>query len=209
MIVVSAAVEGRVDEALVKRLISEAGGIPGGVYGRNGKLPLRARINAYNSSARFRPWIVIVDLNHEADCAPDLCRAWLPTRSLKLCFRVAVREAEAWLLADRERISKFLSISKARIPLNPELEENPKQMMVNLAAHSRRRNIREDMVPRPGSGGDVGPAYTSRLIEFISAPQGGWRPDIASTYSESLKRCIECLRRLISAEQQSSGVVLS
>jgi hypothetical protein len=201
MIVVSAAVEGRVDEALVKRLISEAGGTPGDIYGRNGKLPLRARINAYNNAARFRPWIVIVDLNHEADCAPDLCRAWLPTRSPKLCFRVAVHEVEAWLLADREHISKFLSISKARIPLNPELEENPKQMMVNLAAHSRRRNIREDMVPRPGSAREVGPAYTSRLIEFISAPQVGWRPVVASVYSQSLKRCIQCLRQLIKAEK--------
>ena len=201
MIVISAAVEGSVDEVVVKRLISQAGGVPGEVYGKNGKLPLRARINAYNSAARYRPWIVLVDLNHEANCAPDLCRAWLPTRSSKLCFRVAVREVEAWLLADREHISKFLSISKTRIPLNPELEENPKQVMVNLAAHSRRRNIREEMVPRPGSGREVGPAYTSRLIEFISTSQGGWRPDIAAAYSQSLRRCIECLRRLISAEQ--------
>src|SRR3989304_7127405 len=160
MIVVSAAVEGSVDEALVKRLISEAGGIPGEVYGKNGKLPLRARINAYNSAARYRPWMILIDLNHEANCAPDLCRAWLPTRSPKLCFRVAVREVEAWLLADREHVAKFLSISKARIPLNPELEENPKQVMVNLAARSRRRDIREDMVPRLGRGRSGGPADT-------------------------------------------------
>jgi len=33
MVVVSAAVEGSIDEVLVKRLISEAGGIPGEVYG--------------------------------------------------------------------------------------------------------------------------------------------------------------------------------
>lgn len=200
MVVVSAAVEGSVDEVLVKRLISEAGGIPGEVYGKNGKLPLRARINAYNSAARYRPWVILVDLNHEADCAPDLCRAWLPRRSPKLCFRVAVREVEAWLLADREQIANFLSITKSRVPVNPESEENPKQVMVNLAARSRRRNIREDMAPRPGSRRDVGPAYTSRLIEFISASEGGWRPDVASTYSQSLKRCIECLRRLINAE---------
>lgn len=201
MVVVSAAVEGSVDEVLVKRLISEAGGIPGEVYGKNGKLPLRARINAYNSAARYRPWVVLVDLNHEHNCAPDLCRAWLPTRSPKLCFRVAVREVEAWLLADREHIANFLSIAQSRVPINPESEENPKQALVNLAAHSRRRNIREDMVPRPGSRREVGPAYTSRLIEFISASAGAWRPDIASTYSQSLKRCIECLKRLISAER--------
>ena len=202
MIVISAAVEGSVDEVVVKRLIVDAGGIPGGVYGKNGKLPLRARINAYNSAARFQPWIILVDLNHEADCAPELCRAWLPTRSPKLCFRVAIREVEAWLLADRERIADFLSIAQSRVPVDPESEENPKQVMVNLAARSRRRNIQEDMVPRPGSGRQVGPAYTSRLIEFISDPASGWRPDVASEYSQSLKRCIECLRRLVTAEER-------
>jgi hypothetical protein len=205
MVVISAAVEGSIDEALVKRLISEAGGIPGEVYGKNGKLPLRARINAYNNAARYQPWIVLVDLNHEATCAPNLCRAWLPTKSPKLCFRVAVREVEAWLLADREHIANFLSISRSRVPINPESEENPKQVMVNLAALSRRRDIREDMVPRPASGRQVGPAYTSRLIEFISVSQGGWRPDIASTYSQSLQGCIECLRQLIRAEQSEPG----
>jgi hypothetical protein len=36
--------------------------------------------------------------------------------------------------------------------------------VVELARYSRRRDIREDMVPRPGSGRSVGAAYTSRLI---------------------------------------------
>jgi hypothetical protein len=198
MVVISAAVEGIVDEALVKRLILAVGGIPGEVFGKNGKLPLRARINAYNNAARYRPWIVLIDLNHEANCAPDLCRAWLPIRSPNLCFRVAVREVEAWLLADREHIAKFLSVSQSRVPINPESEDNPKQVMVHLAAHSRRRNIREDMVPRPGSGREVGPAYPSRLIEFINASQYGWRPSVASAHSQSLRRCIACLKRLTS-----------
>lgn len=201
MTVISAAVEGPVDEAVVKRLFLEIGAIPGQVYGKNGKSLLKARINGYNNAARYRPWLVLVDLNGEADCAPDLCRAWIPHKAPKLCFRVAVREVEAWLLADREHVSKFLSVSKVRIPLNPELEENPKQVMVNLAARSRRRDIREDMVPRHGSGRQVGPAYTSRLIEFISASAGGWRPAVASERSQSLRRCIECLGRLVSTEQ--------
>jgi ribosomal protein L25 (general stress protein Ctc) len=39
--VIAAAVEGIVDEAVARRLIREAGGIPGPVYGKNGKQHLR------------------------------------------------------------------------------------------------------------------------------------------------------------------------
>jgi len=68
--------------------------------------------------------------------------------------------------------------------------------MVNLARASRRRDIREDLVPRPEGGRQVGPAYSSRLIEFVS---GRWRPEIAARRAESLRRAIACLKRLTRA----------
>ena len=197
MVVISAAVEGVVDEAVVKSLIFHVGAQVGPVHGKRGKPSLRAGINGYNRAARYQPWIVLVDLDNEANCAPDLCHTWLSIKSPKLCFRVAVRQVEAWLLADRENIARFLSVSQSRVPIDPETEVNPKQTMVNLAAHSRRKNIREDMVPRLGSGRQVGPAYTSRLIEFITAHPRGGRPEVASGHSKSLSSCVRCLARLI------------
>lgn len=208
MVVVSAAVEGPVDEAVVRRLIAEVGGSPGKVFGKTGKSSLKNRIKSYNDAARFQPWFVLVDLDQDADCAPNLCRQWLPRISARLCFRVAVREVEAWLLADREQIAKFLSVSKASVPNDPESERDPKQIMVNLASRSRSREIREDMVPRPGSGRAIGPAYTSRLIEFVSSAKAQWQPEAAAERSSSLRRCLECLRRLIQTEhnnKQDSG----
>ena len=163
---ITAAVEGNVDEEVVRRLIEHVGGTPGPVYGRNGKDHLRQRIANYNQAARLSPWVVLVDLDHDAECAPPLRSAWLPALSPYMCLRVAVRQVEAWLLADRERLSKFLSVSTSRIPHNPESVEQPKIALVEIARYSRRRDIREDMVPRPGSGRSVGPAYTARLIEF-------------------------------------------
>ncbi len=197
MVLVSAAVEGSVDEAVVTQLILEVGGTPGYVYGKNGKAFLRKQIRGYNNAARHGPWVVLVDLDQDADCAPDLCRDWLPVRVPKLCFRVAVHEVEAWLLADRENLAKFLSVPPSRIPSGPETEVNPKHTMVHLAAGSRRRDIRKDMVPRPGSGRPVGPAYTSRLIEFVNAAKPRWRPNIAAKRSDSLSRCLRCLKRLV------------
>ena len=119
------------------------------------------------------------------------------------CLRTgAVREVEAWLLADAARLGRFLGVPAARIPLSPDTLRNPKQEMVNLARRSRSRSIREDLVPRPEGGRQVGPAYTSRLIEFVQGAANGWRPavvpclrkgEVAAGASNSLARCLRSL----------------
>lgn len=195
-IAISAAVEGVVDEAVVRKLIAYAGAMPGDVHGRQGKAFLRQRMVGYNHAARHSPWIVLVDLDRDADCAPSLRAAWLPAPSPRLCFRIAVREVESWLMADAERLSEFLRVARSRLPRAPERIQDPKTEMVNLARNSRRRDIRDDMVPRPESGRSVGAAYASRLIEFVA---DRWRPDHAARRCESLRRAIECLRRLVAA----------
>jgi hypothetical protein len=191
---VLAAVEGDVDEAVVRRVAREVGADTTAVYGRNGKADLRRRIAGYNEAARFGPWVVLVDLNHEAECAPQLVRSWLPQPNHGMCFRVVVRAVEAWLMADSAALARFLGIPTSRIPRQPELEENAKRTMVGLCEISPRREIREDMVPRPGSGHNVGPAYTSCLIQFT---QSFWRPAEAANNSDSLVRCLKRLHDLV------------
>jgi len=193
-LVIPAAVEGVLDEVVVQKLIVEAGGSPGTVYGKNGKAFLRQRIQGFNNAAKAWPWLVLVDLDNEAECAPPLCAQWVPVFAPYLCFRVAVRKVEAWLLADADSLASFLSVGRNSIPTNPEQLYDPKMTMVNLARRSRRLAIRRDMVPREGSGRSVGPAYTSRLIEFV---QTSWRPKTAIGKAESLRRAILCLRRMI------------
>lgn len=192
---VQAAVEGILDEAVVRRLIQHAGGQAGMVYGRNGKPDLRNRIRGYNHAAQFTPWVVLVDLDNEAACPPPLRNAWVPAPAEHLCFRIAVREIEAWLMADKETLASFLRIAVNSVPEEPELLEYPKDAMVNLARDSRSRDIRSDIVPRENSGRRVGPAYASRLIDYV---QEGWRPEVGAQRSESLRRAINCLRTLVS-----------
>jgi len=196
-ILVSAAVEGLVDEAVVRRIIQEVGGYTGPVYGKNGKASLSHKIKGYNQAAMYRPWLVIVDLNHEVDCAPLLRATWLPDPAAYMCFRVAVRTVEAWLLADYERLSEFMNVDAGRIPKDPEKLADPKKTLVELARHSRSSVMREDMVPRSGSGRLVGPAYTSRLIEFVTNVEEGWRPPVAAECSRSLNHCLQRLRKLL------------
>jgi len=191
---VSGVVEGLVDRAILHRLMSHAGVSPATIYVANGKPQIRQRLGGYNNAAQFAPWLVLVDLNAEAECAPALTRSWLPSPAPRMRLRVAVRKAEAWLLADRERLSRFLGVSADLITRKPEDLANPKREIVDLASRSRRRAIRQDMVPRQGSGRAVGPAYSSRLIEFVSDAKAGWRPEFASRSADSLRRCLDSLR---------------
>src|SRR5436305_1162437 len=183
-IVLSAAVEGDLDEVVLRRLIAEAGLLSGTIYGKAGKDHLRNRIRDYNSAARFAPWIVLVDLDREADCAASLCRNWLPEPAPRLMFRVAVRSLEAWFLADGEAISNYLEVSRDRVPLTPDHEPDPKRSLIELAIHSRQSRIRESMVPSIGRR--VGPLYSLLMAEFV---EQYWRPEIAAQHSDSLRRC--------------------
>jgi len=192
---ISAAVEGMVDEAVLRRLMGEAKAVTEAVYVAHGKGNLRKKIKGYNHAAGHFPWLVLVDLNHEADCAPELRAAWLPSLNKFMCFRVAVRAVEAWLLADRQRIAQFLRIAAAKVPPQPDSLRDPRRALIDLARHSRSRDIREDMVPRPKSGRSEGPAYASRIMGFA---QCEWRPSIAENSSDSLRRCREAIERVIS-----------
>ena len=52
---ITAAVEGNVDEAVIKRIIEHVGATPGPIYGRNGKNFIRQRIANYDQAGRLRP----------------------------------------------------------------------------------------------------------------------------------------------------------
>jgi hypothetical protein len=90
---------------------------------------------------------------------------------------------------------KVPSSSTRRPSTRPEEIADPKRALVNIARASSSRQIRDDLVPRQGSGRAVGPAYTSRLIEFINAPDG-WRPEVAATECSSLAKARRALAAL-------------
>ncbi|MGO8747182.1 MAG: hypothetical protein ACLQNE_14445 [Thermoguttaceae bacterium] len=191
----SAAVEGILDDAVVRRLAQDMDVSIIAVHVCGGKRNLKQKVGAYNHAAALRPWVLLVDLDR-GECAPKLRDAWLPAPAKLMCFRVAVREVEAWLLADRERIAQFLGVAAAKVSQRPDSLDDPKRTIVDLARHSRRKDVREDMVPRPKSGRSEGPSYASRLIEFT---QKLWRPSMAAKHSDSLRRCREALRGITGA----------
>jgi hypothetical protein len=194
LISVFGAVEGPGDEAILRRLVEESGATLTAVHGMTGKDHLLKHLPGYNHAAHHSPWVVLVDLDLDDKCVGPFCSRHLPDPARLMCFRVVVRAAEAWLLADRATMSRFLGVNVALLPLNPDAEERPKRILADLAGRSRIRTIREDMAPRPGSGREVGPLYTARVIEFV---REHWDPEHAAGTSDSLQRCINRLRALV------------
>jgi hypothetical protein len=194
--IVSGAVEGDLDEAVLHRIVREAGLSLANVYGRKGKASLLRAIRGYNAAAHHASWVVLVDLDRDCECAPPCARRWLPDPAPHMCFRLVVRSIEAWLLADGDRIADFLSVRRAHVPRDPDALDNPQRALVDLARRSRRRALRHEIVPREGSGRSVGQLYTTRMIGFVQDEAAGWRVDHALGVSDSLNRCVEHLRRL-------------
>jgi hypothetical protein len=200
-VMISAAVEGIVDRAVLERLAADFHFSVGSFHGLKGKQYLKQRMPAFNSAARFSPWLVLVDLD-SCRCAPALRAEWLSASSELMRFRVAVRSVEAWLIADGETLSDFLHVRGSLVPSDPDGLSHPKESLVNVARRSTRAEIRKDMVPRTGSGNSVGPAYASRLIEYVLDRRNGWRPNIAADVSDSLRRCRESFGTFVTGAQQ-------
>jgi len=72
---ISGAVEGMLDEAVLRRLMKKVGAMAGPIYGKNGKSFLLQKVNAYNQAARFAPWVILIDLDHDDDCVPPFCNS--------------------------------------------------------------------------------------------------------------------------------------
>lgn len=105
-----------------------------------------------------------------------------------------MRAAEAWLIADEERLCEFLRVERHHLRGLPEQHDDPKRALVDLARHSKSRAIVADMVPAPKTSARVGPAYSDYIIRFAREL---WRPEVAETHSDSLARCIKRLKEWV------------
>ena len=120
-----------------------------------------------------------------------LIENWLSVpKHNNLLFRVAVREIEAWLLADSKGLAGYLAVKPGLVPKNPEALPDPKRNLVELARKSRRKQIREDIVPRIGSTAQIGPGYNACLSEFV---QSVWDVESAANRAASLRRTLDRL----------------
>lgn len=191
----SGAVEGILDEAVFRRLVLHVGGELGNVHPGGGRSHLARRLRGYNAAAERNPWFVLVDLDTD-ECAPSLRQQLLPVSARFMAFRIAVREVEAWLMGDTERFAAWFEVPVDRMSRIPEALDDPKREVVRLCRDSGRREIREGIVPRPGSGRTVGAMYNGLMPDFVDDARSGWRPDVAARVCPSLARALRDLSRV-------------
>ena len=163
----------------------------GNCLGHKGFGYLKKNVGAFNKSAKGIPILVLTDLDR-GKCAPLLIAEWLPNpKHNNLIFRVAVREIESWLLADRDNVAKFLGVSLSDLPLNPDEILDPKKLVINIAKKSRKRNVRKAIVPARKSTAKIGPDYNGMLSFFV---QSDWSLNNAIKFSPSLSRAYEAIK---------------
>lgn len=180
---INCTVEGELDEAVLRKIFSECSLNVGEFH--NKSLPkFFNRLKNYNQAALHVPWFALCDLDRE-ECAPARVREYLPDPVPGMCFRIAVRSIEAWLLADREAMSSFLNVSPARILRSPEEYNNPKDALIVLARGSRNKDIRLALASDEKSSRKQTSEYTRTLSEFA---KNEWSPRRARKHASSLER---------------------
>jgi len=162
-------------------------------YGKKGNGYIKKGLKGFNDASKHSMWLVLTDLDNEL-CPLKLISKWLASinKNPNLIFRIAVKEIETWLLADKINFARYLSVSNAQIPENVESIQNPKEFIVELAKKSRKRSIREDIVPI-GSFTKIGRNYNNCLIDFVG---NSWDLDAARIRSRSLDKLVRNIETL-------------
>jgi hypothetical protein len=183
---VALATEDELSEAVGLRLLEEALHRlhVGLLFRKGGSGYLRSNVSKWCALAKLQPLLLLTDLDRSR-CPSALIPDWLGEYSQPkdLVLRIAVREVEAWLLADHEAMRRLLG-NKGKFPVDPDALPDPKQRLLELAKHAKR-DVRQDLVAEKGAIAAQGIAYNSRLCEFVKQD---WDPRRASIRSESLRR---------------------
>ena len=195
---VNLATEDELSEAVGIRLINEWNDrlLVALRFRRGGNGYLRSRIRNFLEIARTSPLVMITDLDR-GPCPSELRSRWVgklrPPRNFVL--RVAVREIEAWLLADADAIRELFGYrASKRLPDDPDAVQEPKELLLHLATYAPRA-IREDVCRNEGAITRQGLGYNTRLCQLVA---GSWNPARAALRSESLRRARVRIRELAS-----------
>lgn len=192
----SLATEDELSESIGFRLLIEQGITPTQCLRKGGYGYLSSRMSNWIALAKLHPVVLLTDLDRLA-CPVALRTAWFENRPLpaSLCFRIAVREVEAWLLADPVAIRSLFG-KAVKLPIAPESLLDPKMLLLQLVNAKASRDLKEDMLRVENGSLKQGPGYNARLCDMVCTV---WDPARASARAPSLARARDRLAELAGA----------
>lgn len=164
-----------------------------------GKTQIDKNIKRYAKASISKRIIILRDLDNDAPCAPHFRSKWLngideQTKTDKsFVSRLAVREGEAWLIADKDWCKTYLKIRESDlIKIKPESLSHPKEALLKLidqgALRPRQKN---DFLRRDGGNLHQATAYNDSL----KAHMENWSAERARLNSHSLDRAIKAIAK--------------
>lgn len=174
------------------------------------KLPARggqllSKINEFNKLAATWPVILLADLDNN-NCPPEMIDHLLcENKNDRFIFNIAIDEAEAWLMADRQGFSEYFEIDEKLIPHSQKIRlggrKETREMVfpykaslyfsMRMISLSRNNILIKQLTPKKGAS--KGPEYNSVMVPFIYSK---WNIDLARNNSDSLNRMINRIEAL-------------
>ena len=157
------------------------------------------RLDEYNETSKDsgEPVIIFIDLDN-IRCAPRLLGNLQKSHPIKdrqppnkFQIRIAVREVESWLLADKQGMETYFGISQNAIHPSPEKLRDPKQELLNLIKGKAKAKFKRAMLPK--GKGTIGTGYNDYLVDFINTV---WDSTRACANADSLVRAIKRIKQL-------------
>lgn len=160
--------------------------------------------NFNNLSARY-PVVLLTDLD-DAYCPPSLIQSWhIGAKNANFIINIAIDEAEAWLMADRENFSKYFQVDIDLIPCSKQTKLGGRKWKQEMCfpykpslyltqaiiPHSHSKIIKQQMLPLKGAV--KGKEYNAVMTPFI---QDYWDINRAMTNSDSLTRMVNRIKAL-------------
>ena len=151
------------------------------------------------------PVILLTDLDAES-CAPQLIKKLIKDKNKHFILNIAVDEAEAWLMADREGFAEYFKIKIEDMPPVHQTKQGGRKALTEmkfkykpslfltheLVKKIRHAEFKQQLTPKKGA--TKGPEYNSCLLPFI---QNKWDISTARRNANSLDRMIGRMQNLI------------
>jgi len=166
---------------------------------------IKSKIVEFNKVSETFPVVLLIDLDND-DCAPLLIKKLIKDKNENFIFNIAVDEAEAWLMADREGFASYFKIKIDDMPSAHQTKQGGKKALTEmnfkykssmyltheLIQKSKNSEYIQQLTPKKNAA--KGPEYNSCMLPFI---QYAWNIDAARRNSDSLNRMILKLEKLI------------